>query len=140
MDMPISPVLRRRRRTRRWFVAAAVVVALVLATFGLARLQPAVPRVEKASLYFGTVQRGEMVRQVRGNGTLVPEQIQFVQSETDGRVERILVQPGAMVTADTVLMELSNPELEQTAFDSSGNCELPKPNSPVCARSSRTIG
>jgi HlyD family secretion protein len=66
----------------------------------------------------GTVQRGEMVRQVRGNGTLVPEQIRFVQAETDGRVERILVQPGAVVTTDMVLIELSNPELEQAAFDS----------------------
>jgi HlyD family secretion protein len=73
--------------------------------------------VEKASIYLGTVQRGEMIRQVRGNGTLVPEQIQYVQAETDGRVERVFMQPGALVTADTILMELSNPELEQAAFD-----------------------
>jgi len=64
-----------------------------------------------------TVKRGQMLRQVRGNGTLVPEQIQFVQADTDGRVERILVLPGAEVKADTILLELSNPELKQAAFD-----------------------
>src|SRR5205814_2233679 len=117
MDVPISPALRKRRKVRRWFAFGSVAVALALVTVGLSKLHPAMPSVEKGSLYFGTVQRGEMVRQVRGNGSLVPEQIQFVQAETDGRVERILVQPGAIVTADTILMELSNPELEQTAFD-----------------------
>ena len=64
-----------------------------------------------------TVKRGQMLRQVRGNGTLVPEQIQFVQADTDGRVERILILPGAEVKPDTILMELSNPELKQAAFD-----------------------
>jgi HlyD family secretion protein len=98
-------------------LVGGVVVALAFVTVGLSRLQPALPRVEKSSLYFGTVQRGDMVREVRGNGTLVPEQIQFVQAETDGRVERILLQPGAVVTSDMVLMELSNPELQQSAFD-----------------------
>lgn len=96
-------------------VGAVVVVAVV--TAGLAQLQPAAPTVEKSSIWTDTVRRGEMLRQVRGNGTLVPEQIQFVQSETGGRVERILVKPGAQVSAETILMELSNPELRQAAFD-----------------------
>jgi HlyD family secretion protein len=117
MDVPISPAIRRRRKLRRGIVLASIAIAVALVSLGLSKLQPAVPRVERARLYFGTVQRGEMVRQVRGNGTLVPEQIQFVQAETDGRIERILVQPGAVVTADTVLLELSNPELEQATFD-----------------------
>jgi HlyD family secretion protein len=64
-----------------------------------------------------TVKRGEMLRQVRGNGTLVPEQIQFVQSETDGRVERLMVKAGAQVNPDTIILELSNEELKQAAFD-----------------------
>jgi HlyD family secretion protein len=98
-------------------LGAGAIVVVALVTVGLSQLQPALPRVDKASIYLGTVHRGEMIRQVRGNGTLVPQQIQFVQAETDGRVERIFMQPGALVTADTVLMELSNPELEQAAFD-----------------------
>jgi len=117
MDVPISPALRKKRKLRRLLGFTSAAVALGLVTLGLARLHPAVPSVERASLYFGTVQRGEMVRQVHGNGSLVPEQIQFVQAETDGRIERVLVQPGAIVTAETVLMELSNPELEQATFD-----------------------
>ncbi len=98
-------------------LGAGAIVVVALVTVGLSQLQPALPRVDKASIYLGTVHRGEMIRQVRGNGTLVPEQIQSVQAETDGRVEGIFMQPGALVTADTVLMELSNPELERAAFD-----------------------
>src|SRR6476469_3136173 len=112
MDIPISPALRKQRRLRRWFALASICLALGLVSVGLSKLHPAVPGVERATLYFGKVQRGEMVRQVRGNGTLVPEQIQFVQAETEGRIERILAEPGAVVSADTVLLELSNPELQ----------------------------
>jgi HlyD family secretion protein len=68
-------------------------------------------------LYLDTVKRGSFQRQVRGNGTLVPEQIQLVQTETDGRVERVLVLPGATVKSNTVLVELSNPELKQATFE-----------------------
>jgi multidrug efflux pump subunit AcrA (membrane-fusion protein) len=117
MDKPVSPLVQRQRRNRRWLVSGIAGLLLALATLGVARLQPALPRVDKASLYLGTVQRGEMVRQVRGNGTLVPEQILFVQAESEGRIERILVQAGEAVTNDTLLMELSNPQLEQESFD-----------------------
>lgn len=115
MDVPVSTAVRRQRQRRRWGLALGAALVLVLITVGLSRLQPALPRVE--NVYLGTVQRGDLILKVRGNGTLVPEQIQFVQAETEGRVERILAQPGAAVSAETVLMELSNPELEQTAFD-----------------------
>lgn len=96
------------------FVGALVIAGV---TVGLSQLKPAAPTVEKSSIWMDTVKRGQMLRQVRGNGTLVPEQIQFVQADTDGRVERILVLPGAEVQADTILLELSNPELKQAAFD-----------------------
>jgi HlyD family secretion protein len=86
-------------------------------TLGLTRLEPAAPRVDRAQVWTDTVKRGDMLRQVRGNGSLVPEQIQYVQSDTDGRIERIFILPGAPVESDTVLMDLSNPELEQQAFD-----------------------
>lgn len=120
MDVARPDIARRKRRRRLLFSAAAL--ALVAAvTVGLSRLKPAAPTVEKGAIWTDTVKRASkenpMLRQVRGNGTLVPEQIQFVQSETDGRVERILVKPGAQVTADTILMELSNAELKQAAFD-----------------------
>ena len=97
MDIPVSPAVRRRRQKRRWLVISGTVLLLAVVTLGLARLKPAMLRVDRASLYLGTVQRGEMLRQVRGNGTLVPEQIQFVQAETKGRVERSWL-PGAEVT------------------------------------------
>jgi HlyD family secretion protein len=116
MDVARPDILRRKKRRRLWFAALG---ALVLGgiTLGLSRLQPAAPTVERTTIWTDTVKRGEMLRQVRGNGTLVPEQIQFVQSETDGRVERILVKAGSPVTADTILMELSNAELKQEVFD-----------------------
>ncbi len=95
----------------------AGVVLIAGVTVGLSQLKPAAPTVEKSSIWMDTVKRGQMLRQVRGNGTLVPEQIQFVQADTDGRVERILVLPGAEVKPETILLELSNPELKQAAFD-----------------------
>jgi HlyD family secretion protein len=98
-------------------MGVAVVAVLGAVTVGLSRLKPASPTVEKSSVWTDTVKRGRMLREVRGNGTLVPEQIQFVQADTDGRVERILVLPGAEVKPDTILLELSNPELKQAAFD-----------------------
>jgi HlyD family secretion protein len=115
------PDLARKKRRRRVGASVIGVVLLAAVTLGLSRLKPAAPSVERSSIWMDTVKRATkiepMLRQVRGNGTLVPEQIQFVQSETDGRVERILVKPGAQVTADTVLMELSNAELKQEVFD-----------------------
>jgi HlyD family secretion protein len=117
MDVPISPLVQKRRRKRRWFAGIGVAIALGLVTLGLSRLQPAAPLVEKASIWTDTVKRGEMLRQVRGNGTLVPEDIRWIPTISAGRVERILVWPGTRVTNDTVLVELSNPELEQDAFE-----------------------
>jgi multidrug efflux pump subunit AcrA (membrane-fusion protein) len=111
------PDQSRKRRRKRLLLALGGLVAISLITLGLSRLTPAAPTMEKGTVLMDVVKRGEMLRQVRGNGTLVPEQIQFVQAETDGRVERILVLPGAEVKPDTILMELSNPQLKQDAFD-----------------------
>src|SRR5439155_24588490 len=116
MDIARPDQLRKRRR-RRLLLGLAAAAGIGLITVGLARLKPAAPTVEKSSIWTDTVKRGQMLRQVRGNGTLVPEQIQFVQADTDGRVERILILPGAEVQPDTLLLELSNPELKQMAFD-----------------------
>lgn len=111
------PDLARKRLRRRWFTGIALVAGLAVVTIVVMRLKPAAPRVDRATVWIDTVKRGEMLRQVRGNGTLVPERLQYVQADSDGRIERIFVQAGALVTPETVLLELSNPELRQSAFD-----------------------
>ena len=117
MDVPVSPAIKQRRQRRRWLTATAAIIALALITIGVSRLQPAAPGVEKSTLFMDIVKRGGFDRQVRGNGTLVPEDIRWIPTVNAGRVENILVLPGARVQADTVLVELSNPEVEQAAFD-----------------------
>jgi HlyD family secretion protein len=107
---------RKRRRIVLVSVGAAVVL---LITLGLSRLKPAAPTVEKSTLWPDTVQRGPMLRQVRGPGSLVVESegIRVISAQTDGRVERIALQPGTRVEAGTVLLEMSNPELTRDALD-----------------------
>jgi HlyD family secretion protein len=95
-------------------LAGIVVVAVSVA---LARMEPAAPTVERATVLEDVVKRGSIVRQVRGPGTLVPEDTRWLPATTDGRVERILLRPGAQVEADSVILELSNPQVEQEAID-----------------------
>jgi len=106
-----------KRRKKRLIIAGAAASAILLITLGLSRLKPAAPTVEKSTVWMDTVKRGPMLRQVRGPGTLVPEEIRFISAATDGRVERLVILPGALVTPDSVLIELSNPELERDALD-----------------------
>jgi HlyD family secretion protein len=103
-------------------VAGGAVV--LLATLGLSRLKPAAPEVERSTLWLDTVKRGPMVRQVHGNGTLVPEDQRFVSALTAGRVERVLARPGAKVEAGTVLVELSNPDVQLEALDAERQLKL----------------
>jgi HlyD family secretion protein len=117
MDLPVSPEIKKRRIRRRWMLIACACAMLALTTVGLSRLQPAAPGVEKATLYMDTVKRGEMLRQVRGNGSLVPEDIRWIPTLNAGRVEQVFVLPGAGVKTNTVLVKLSSPEVEQAAFD-----------------------
>jgi HlyD family secretion protein len=97
----------------------AGLTAALLITVGVARLQPAAPSVDRATVWIDTVKRGPMVRQVRGIGALVSEDLRWIPAATSGRVERILLRPGTPVRADTVILELSNPSLEQEANDAS---------------------
>jgi HlyD family secretion protein len=97
---------------RRILYIGGACVALVVVTVGLSRLRPAAPSVERGTLWMDTVRQGPMVREVRGPGTLVPEQIRWVSAVTPGRVEKKPVQPGARVTAGTILLELSNPDVQ----------------------------
>lgn len=106
----------RKKRIRRIIYGTGGLVLVLLITLGLSRLEPAAPSVERATVWMDTVKRGEMLRQVRGTGTLVPEEIRWIPAVTEGRVERRVVLPGAEVKPDTVILELSNPELVQTAL------------------------
>jgi len=105
--------LKIKKRRRQWLTGAAVGVALLGAVIAVSRLKPAAPQVERASVWLDTVKRGEMLREVRGPGTLVPKEIRWITAETNAHVERIVVKPGAQVKADTVLLELSNPEVQE---------------------------
>lgn len=111
------PDVARKRRLRRVMYGAAGIILVPLITWGLSTLKPAAPTVEKATVWPDTVKRGPMLIQVRGLGTLVPEEILWIPATTDGRVVRRFVLPGSPVTADTVVLELTNPELEQLALD-----------------------
>src|SRR5512142_1312683 len=116
MDIP-RPSAARARRIRRIIYGAIGLIVIAAVTIGLSRLKPAAPTVDKSTVWPDTVKRGPMIRQVRGLGVLVPEDIRWIPAATQGRIERILVRPGATVTVDTVLMELSNPTLQQQLLE-----------------------
>src|SRR5690349_10564329 len=117
MDIARPAEVRRRKRIRRVVYGAVALLAVLLITLGLARLKPAAPAVERATLWIDTVKRGPLVRDVHGSGTLVPEDIRWIPATTQGRVERILIHPGTEVTADSVILELVNPQLDQELQD-----------------------
>jgi HlyD family secretion protein len=116
MDI-VRPELAVARKRKRLIIGIIVAVATGGVTLGIATLKPASPEVERSAVVIDTVKRGEMLRQVRGTGTLVPESIRQIAAATEGRVEKIIVRPGTVVKADTVLLELSNPEVEQGSRD-----------------------
>src|SRR3982075_1259990 len=116
MDVPREGVAAKKKK-RRIMIVAATAVGVLLATFALSRLKPAVPSVDRSTVWIDTVKRGPMVRQVRGLGTLVPEEIRWIATSTECRVEKIVVWPGTHVEPDTVILELSSPEFEQSAHD-----------------------
>jgi HlyD family secretion protein len=99
-------------------------LSVLLATLGLSQLKPASPAVERSTLLIDTVKRGDLVRQVHGNGTLVPEDQRFVSALTAGRIDRVLARPGARVEASTVLVELSNPDVQLEALDAERQLKL----------------
>ena len=111
------PDLANTRRRKRLILAGVATAVVAFATFGVSRLKPAAPEVDSSGLFIDTVKRGAMVRQVRGTGVLVPENVRWIPAATEARVERILVRPGSVVQAATVVLELSNPEVEQAARD-----------------------
>jgi HlyD family secretion protein len=113
VDIPRAPVNKNRRRTI-YAVAGVAVVAVV--TVALSRLSPAAPSVDRGTLVMDTVRRGAMVREVRGPGTLAPESPTFISAVTSGRVDRVILRPGAQVEPGTVLIQMSNPDVELQAL------------------------
>jgi HlyD family secretion protein len=116
MDVPREGVAAKKRK-RRIIIIAASAVGLILATFALSRLKPAAPSVDRSSVWIDTVKKGPMVRQVRGLGTLVPEEFRWLPTTTEASVEKILIWPGTKVEPGDVILELTSPELEQSAHE-----------------------
>jgi HlyD family secretion protein len=117
MDIVRTGVVEKRRRKQIIFGAIGVAVVILISIL-VSGLEPAAPSVERETMWIDKVERGPMLRQVRGHGTLVPEEIRWIPAATSGRVEEILVDPGARVEPNDVLVELSNPEVERSALDS----------------------
>lgn len=128
VDIPRGEDVKRRKRIRQSVYAVSAATALILITVGVSRLKPAAPTVDRATVWVDAVKRGPMVRQVRGSGTLVPEDIRWIPATTQGRVERIIIRAGAIVEADTVILELSNPELEQAVLGDHANARAADAN------------
>lgn len=114
MDIP-RPNVAKEKRKKRIMYGVIAAVAVIGVTFALSRLKPAAPTVERNLVWIDTVKRGPMVRQVRGLGTLVPEEIRWIAARTQGRVDKIILRPGAIVEPGTLILELTNPDVESAA-------------------------
>ena len=117
VDIARPATVKRQKKIKRAIYAGAALLVIVLISVGVSRLKPAAPSVDRATVWIDTVKRGDIPRQVRGSGTLIPEDIRWIPATTQGRVEKILLRPGAQVTPDTVILEMSNPDLQQSVKD-----------------------
>src|SRR6202030_3771968 len=113
------PEFKLQKRKRQIAVSAVAIVVIAFVTVAVYRLRPAAPTVERGTVWGDSVKRGPMLRQVRGVGTLVPSQEAVLQipAETEATVVRIRMLPGSLVKADSLLLEMSNPQVEQAAID-----------------------
>jgi len=117
MDIKRPPKSKLKKRIRTGLFILIGLVAVGGITYGLSKMKPAAPTLERSTAIIDVVKRGEMVREVHGNGTLVPQVTRWIPSPADGRVEKVFVQAGAEVGAGSVIVELSNPQMEQQAVD-----------------------
>jgi HlyD family secretion protein len=117
MDIKRAPKSKIKKKIRTIVMIVVGIAAIGGITYGLTKLKPAAPTLDRSTAVIETVKRGEMIRDVRGNGTLVPEVTRMVPAPADGRVEKVLLKAGVEVDPSTVIAELSNPQLEQTASD-----------------------
>jgi HlyD family secretion protein len=111
------PSNARAKKIRRIVYATVAILLVGGVTYGLSRLRPAAPSVDRATIWPDEVKRGPMVREVRGLGTLVPEDIRWIPAQTDSRVDRWVLRPGAIVKPGSIIMELSDPTLQREALD-----------------------
>jgi len=111
------PSNARAKRIRRIIYAAIALVSITGVTYGVTRLRPAAPAVDKATIWTDEVKRGPMIRDVRGVGTLVPVDIRWIPAQTDSRVDLIVLHPGAIVKSDSIILELSDPILQRETLD-----------------------
>jgi len=116
-DITRDPAFLKRRRLRRIGFAVSAALVLIAVSIVVARMEPAAPTVPADTLLRDVVKRGSFTRQVRGLGTLVPEDTRWIAAITDGQVARIVLHPGAEVQGDTVILELTNPQVEQEALN-----------------------
>jgi len=117
MDVPRGKEVARRKLIRRIVYVLILLAAIPLITWGLSRLKPAAPSVDRATVWIDSVKRGPMVRDVRGLGTLVVEQYMWIPAEFESRVDKINFLPGATVHPNEVIMVLSEPQMELDAAD-----------------------
>jgi len=115
VDIPRAPARRGRKRL---IYGGLATIALAMTTLGLRNLKPTAPRVDRAAVWIDSVQRGPLLIEVRGPGTLVPERVRWISAVTAGRVERRLAEPGEEVEPGTELLELSNPDVQLEALES----------------------
>ncbi|MGH7721158.1 MAG: efflux RND transporter periplasmic adaptor subunit [Gemmatimonadaceae bacterium] len=113
MDIKRDPPKQRKK----YIYGGIAIVGVALITMALSRMEPAAPSVEGPTLWIDTVRRGEMVREVRGPGTLVPEQIRYISALTAGRIEALPIRPGVTVTEETLILEMSNPDVQLEALE-----------------------
>ncbi len=109
---------RQRKQRRRIYIGSIAVIVVALLGFGLFNVNPPAPSVPQSQVWIDRVQQGEMLRQVRGTGELVPREVRWIAAQSPGRIERILVKPGARVEADQVIMVMTNPDLLQAMEES----------------------
>src|SRR5271155_5821644 len=117
MDVPRGKEVARRKRIKMIALIAVIVAAVPLITWGLSRLKPAAPSVDRATVWIDTVKRGPMLRDVRGLGTLVVEEYNWIPAQFESRVEKLYVLPGAILHPNDIIMILKNPQMELDVAD-----------------------
>ncbi len=115
MDVKRDPAILRKKKIRRAILGGLAIIAIIAISVAVSKLKPAAPGVSATTLWFGTVKRGPLVREVHGAGVLTPEDIRWIPATTSGRIENIILRPGAIVKPGTVILQMSNPDLESQA-------------------------